>query len=68
MRRLQRAEVLAERDGISVSEVAMHYFFSSTMNVYAVVSMSSPERLQMNICAAASPLSAADVQFLEAED
>ncbi len=68
MRRLQRAEVLAERDGISVSEVAMRYFFSSTMNVYAVVSTTSPERLQMNIRAAASPLSDADVQFLEAED
>ena len=34
----------------------------------AVVSTTSPERLQMNICAAASPLSDADVQFLEAED
>ena len=34
----------------------------------AVVSTTSPERLQMNIRAAASPLSDADVQFLEAED
>lgn len=68
MRRLQCAEVLAERDGMSVSEVAMRYFFSSAMNVFAVVSTTSPDRLQMNIRAAESPLSAADVRFLEAED
>ena len=67
MRRLQRAEQLAERYGISVSGIAMRYIFSSSMNVFAVVSTSSPERLRMNIRAAASPLAAEDVRFLEEE-
>lgn len=67
MRRLQRAEQLADRYGISVSEVAMRYIFSSAMNVFAVVSSTSPERLRLNIRAAAAPLTAEDVQFLEEE-
>lgn len=65
MQRLQRAEKLAERYGISVSEIAMRYIFSSTMNVFAVVSTASPERLRMNVRAAAAPLSDEDVRLLE---
>ena len=68
MRRLQRAEQLAGKYGISVPEVAMRYIFSSTMNVFAVVSSASPKRLQMNIRAADTPLTDEDVQFLEEAD
>ena len=67
MQRLRRAEELAERDGITVPEIAMRYVFGSGMNLFAVVSTRSPERLQMNIRAAAHPLSAADIAYLEAE-
>ena len=36
------------------------------MNIFAVVSTTSSERLQMNINAANNPLSAEDVAYLEA--
>ena len=68
MGRLARAEKLAERDGCSVPEIAMRYVFGSDMNVFAVVSTSSRERLQMNLRAAANPLSAGDVAYLEGMD
>ena len=66
MLRLQRAEELAVKYGVSVSEIAMRYVFSNEMNIFAVVSTTSPERLQMNINAANNPLSAEDVSYLEA--
>ena len=66
MLRLQRAEELAAKYGVSVSEIAMRYVFSNEMNIFAVVSTTSSERLQMNINAANNPLSAEDVSYLEA--
>ena len=66
MLRLQRAEELAEKYGVSVSEIAMRYVFSNEMNIFAVVSTTSSERLRMNINAANNPLSAEDVSYLEA--
>jgi len=68
MKRLSRAEQLAARLGVSVSEVAMRYLFSSQMNVFAVVSSTSPERLRMNLRAAACPLSPVETAFLEGDD
>ncbi len=68
MERLRRAELLAEKNGISVAEVAMRYVFSSPMNVFAVVSSASPERIRMNIRAAEHPLEPADVRYLEADE
>lgn len=66
MQRLKRAEELAEKYNISVPEIAMRYIFSSEMNLFAVVSSTSPERLRMNIRAANNPLSKEDSQYLEA--
>ena len=66
MQRLKRAEELAEKYNISVPEIAMRYIFSSEMNLFAVVSTASPERLRMNIRAANNPLSKEDSQYLEA--
>lgn len=66
MLRLQRAEELAQIYGVSVPEIAMRYVFSNEMNIFAVVSTTSAERLQMNIRAANNPLSAKDVAYLEA--
>ena len=68
MERLSRAEQLAARLGVSVSEVAMRYLFSSQMNVFAVVSSTSPERLRMNLRAAACPLSPVEAAFLEGDN
>ena len=65
MERLRRAERLAERYGVTVSEIAMRYVFGSPMNVFAVVSTASAERMRMNIRAAARPLTEEDIGFLE---
>lgn len=67
MLRLQRAEALAKRYGTSVSQIAMQYLFSSPMNVFAVISTASTERMRMNIHAADRPLSASDLRYLEAD-
>ena len=66
MLRLRRAEKLAERYGVSVPEIAMRSVFSNEMNIFAVVSTTSAERLRMNIHAANNPLSAEDAAYLEA--
>ena len=65
MARLARAEELARKFGVTVPEIAMRYVFGSGMNVFAVVSTTSPQRLQMNLGAAAQPLSAGDITYLE---
>ena len=65
MARLARAEKLAAQYGVSVPEIAMRYVFGSGMNVFAVVSTSSPERLRMNLRAAAQPLNPQDIAYLE---
>jgi aryl-alcohol dehydrogenase-like predicted oxidoreductase len=67
MTRLRRAEQLAQKYGVTVPEIAMRYAFGSPMNLFAVVSSTSAERLKTNIRAAATPLSQADIAFLEAE-
>lgn len=67
MQRLKRAEELAKKYGVSVSEIAMRYIFSSGMNLFAVVSTTSKERMEMNIRAAKNPLSREEVQYLEME-
>jgi aryl-alcohol dehydrogenase-like predicted oxidoreductase len=66
MERLRRAEILAEREGVTVAEIAMRYVFSSEMNLYAVVSTASIDRLRMNLRASCTPLAPGDVAFLEA--
>ncbi len=67
MARLARAEELARQYGVTVPEIAMRYVFGSGMNVFAVVSTTSPERLRMNLQAAARPLNARDLAYLEGE-
>ena len=65
MRRLRNAEVLAERFGTTVSDIALRYIFGSGMDLYAVVSASDPARLAQNIASSNQPLSAEDIAFLE---
>ena len=65
MARLARAEQLAARTGLSVPEIAVRYLFAAPMDLFAVVSSSSPARLLMNVRAAAHPLSAEEAAFLE---
>lgn len=65
MKRLHNAEVLAERDKCSVTQVAMRYVFSHPMNVFAIASTTNPGRLPQNIQATLTPFSEEDVKFLE---
>lgn len=65
LRRLERAEKLARKKGLSVPEIAMRYVFASPMNVFAVVSTTKPERLDGSIRAAADPLTAEEAGWLE---
>lgn len=65
LRRLKRAEELAERKGLEVSGIAMRYVFASPMNLFAVVSTTRPERLDSSIEAAANPLTAEEAKWLE---
>jgi aryl-alcohol dehydrogenase-like predicted oxidoreductase len=65
MKRLHNAEVLAERDKCSVTQVAMRYVFSHPMNTFAIASTTNPDRLPQNIQAALTPFNAEDVKFLE---
>ena len=66
MLRLRRAEELAVKYGVSVPEIAMRYVFSNEMNIFAVVSTTSAQRLQMNINAANNLLSTEEAAYLEA--
>ena len=68
MARLKRCEALAKRYGVTVPEIAMRYVFGSGMNLFAVVSTSSAERLKMNLRAADEPLSGEEIRYLEGEE
>lgn len=65
MKRLHKAEQLAEQYGETVAKIAMRYVFSNRMNMFAVVSTSQPERLDSSIRAAGRPLDETDVRTLE---
>ena len=67
MRRLHNAEQLAARDGCTVSQIALRYLFAGEMDVYAIVSISRPQRLAENVDAALCPLSPEDAAALEAD-
>lgn len=65
MERLRRAEMLAQRDGCTVSQVAMRYVFGHEMNTFAIVSTKSAQRMAQNVIAACQPLNAEDIAYLE---
>ena len=68
MRRLRNAEVLAERYGTSVSQIAIRYIFGSNMNLFSIISTTNPARIQENVDASNLPLSPEDVAFLESDE
>ena len=65
MQRLKNAEILAEKYGTSVTDIALRYLFGSDMNVFAIMSTTNPGRLPHNVDAANHPLDQKDVRFLE---
>lgn len=68
MRRLRNAEILAERYGTTVSQIAIRYIFGSNMNLFSIISTTNPGRIQENVDASCLPLSPKDVAFLESDE
>ena len=64
--RLRRCEILAAEKRVTVSQIAMSWIFRQGMNVFAVVSSSSPARLAQN-AAAELALSPAECAWLNLE-
>lgn len=67
MERLRRAEELAQRDDMTVAQIAMRYIFSNAMNMSAVISTLNPQRMERNIRASRMPFATADVEYLNLE-
>ena len=63
--RLRRAEELAGKKGCTVSEIAMRWVFSEGLNIFAVVSASSRERILGNIAALSLPMTAREAEYLD---
>ena len=68
MRRLRNAEVLAEKYGTTVADIALRYVFGSEMNTFAIMSTTNPARLPENVAAANHPLARDEVSLLEKDD
>jgi len=65
MERLMRCQKLAKTHGCTVAQTAMSYLFSNRMNVFAVVSTGSPDRMKEIIRASNLRLREEEVNFLE---
>ena len=65
MERLERCQILAEKRSCSVAQVAMSYIFSHSMNVFAVVSTTSPDRMRLNLESSKLKLTQEELRFLE---
>ena len=63
--RLRRCEELAARKGVTVPQLAMRWIFAQELNTFAVVSTSSPARMQQNIDALQIPLTAQEADYLD---
>lgn len=63
--RLRRCEVLAEKLGCSVSQIALAWVLQQEINTFAVVGASNIERIRENIGAFALELSPEDMQWLD---
>ena len=62
--RLRRAEILADTKGVTVAQIAVAWIFRQGMNMFAVVSTSSPARMQANIDAEALTLTETECRYL----
>ncbi len=66
--RLHRCEILARKKGCSVPQIALAWIFTQGLNVYAVVSTTSPGRMEENIKALQIPLSEQEARYLNLQD
>ncbi len=65
--RLARCEELAEKKGRSVAQIAMAWLYCQPVNVFTVVTMSSPTRIHENIEALSLTLTDAECRYLNLE-
>jgi aryl-alcohol dehydrogenase-like predicted oxidoreductase len=66
--RRRRAEVLAERHGVTAAQVALAYVFHQSFPAFAIVSASSADHMKSNLAAAALRLGDDDLRWLESGD
>jgi aryl-alcohol dehydrogenase-like predicted oxidoreductase len=66
--RLRRCEELAARKGAAVAQVALAWIFRQGLDLFAVVSASSPRRMESNIAALSLPLTPEECRYLNLED
>ena len=57
--------LLAGKKGCTVSEIAMRWVFSEGLNIFAVVSASSRERILGNIAALSLPMTKKEAEYLD---
>lgn len=67
LERLERAEILAKKLGCTVAQISLAWMFSRGLNVFAVLSQSSPKRVQENAAATDIELTAAQSAWLNLE-
>lgn len=65
IRRLARCEELAERKSCSVAQIAMAWLYRQPLNTFAIVTMSSPARIQENIAALSIRLTEEECRYLD---
>jgi aryl-alcohol dehydrogenase-like predicted oxidoreductase len=66
--RRERADLLANRRGVTSVEIALAYLFAQKFPVFAIVAASSPEKMKRNLEATRLHLSASEVRWLESGD
>lgn len=63
--RLRRCEILAERKGVTIPQIAMSWIHAQGLNTFAVVSTGSAARMQQNIDALHLSLTQAESDYLD---
>ena len=66
--RIARAEKLGKEKGLTIAQVAMAYLFNTELDVFAIVSSASKERMQANIAASEVILTKAEMDYLDLKD
>lgn len=62
--RLRRCEILAEKHGASVPQIAMSWIFTQQVNTFAVEGMSSEKNMRSNVEALGVELTPAETDYL----
>ena len=65
--RLHRCEIIAERHGVTVAQIAMNWIFSHPLNIFAIASMSKADRMKANREALLLQLSDEEIAYLDLE-